>query len=193
MLDSSFVTFVGLILSAAIVSIALYRGGRSKSWLQRVGLIGLGIYLPFVVGITLGGGIPADAGEGINGWRAWANVVPFGTLGPQLASGLESAIHQVVGNLLMLGPLGFLLPVVWDRFRRFGSTVAVGFGVALAIEISQSTLSLVRGSPYRAFDVDDLILNTVGVILGWLAWRLTLGLLAVKNQENNRNRAMTRR
>lgn len=33
------------------------------------------------------------------------------------------------------------------------------------------------GVPYRAFDVDDLILNTAGAIIGWLSWRVSLGLI----------------
>jgi len=33
------------------------------------------------------------------------------------------------------------------------------------------------GTPYRAIDVDDLILNTTGAALGWAGWHVTLGWL----------------
>lgn len=147
------------------------------SWLERTGLVGLAVYFPFVLGLTLGG-IPIDEGSiDPSEWRRWANLVPFGTIGPQLAVGLESGLRQLIGNLLILAPLGFGLPVVWQRFRRLSPTLWAGFGVALSIELSQVTISLMVGVPYRAFDVDDLMLNTAGAIIGWLTWRVSLGLI----------------
>lgn len=147
------------------------------SWLERTGLVGLAVYFPFVLGLTLGG-IPIDVGAiDPSEWRRWANLTPFGTIGPQLAAGLESGLRQLIGNLLILAPLGFGLPVVWQRFRRITPTLLAGFGVALSIELSQVTISLMVGVPYRAFDVDDLILNTAGAIIGWLTWRVSLGLI----------------
>ena len=65
--------------------------------------------------------------------------------------------------------------MVWERFRRIAPMLLVGFGVTLGIELSQVVISLMVGVPYRAFDVDDLILNTIGAIVGWLAWRVLLG------------------
>lgn len=98
--------------------------------------MGLAVYFPFVLGLTLGG-IPIDVGAiDPSESRRWANLVPFGTIGPQLAVGLESGLRQLIGNLLILAPLGFGLPVVWQRFRRITATLLAGFGVALGIELS---------------------------------------------------------
>ena len=63
------------------------------------------------------------------------------------------------------------------RFRRLVPTLLVGFGVALGIELSQAVISLQVGVPYFAFDVDDLILNTAGAIVGWFLWLVSLGLI----------------
>lgn len=181
MIDSSFITFMALVLAVILSAIYLARRGETISWLERVGLVGLAIYFPFVLGLTLGG-IPIEEGAiPPTEWRRWANLVPFGTIGPQLAAGLESGLRQLVGNLLILLPLGFGLPVVWQRFRRLTPTLLGGFGVALGVEISQFIISLIVGVPYRAFDVDDLILNTTGAVIGWLVWRISLGWMQRTN------------
>ena len=173
----SFVTFGALAVSAIVVSIVLARRGKAMSWHERIGLFGLAVYVPFVLGLTLGG-IPIDVGAADpSRWRGWANLVPFGTIGPQLAAGLESDHRQLAGNLLILVPLGFGLPVVWQRFRRLAPMFVAGFGVAFVIEFSQIVISLILGVPYRVFDVDDLMLNTAGAIIGWVAWRESLGLI----------------
>jgi glycopeptide antibiotics resistance protein len=177
LIDSSFITFVALIIAVVALSIYLFRQGRSMGWWERVGLVGLAVYFPFVLGLTLGG-IPIDEGAlDPSEWMRWANLIPFATIGPQIDAGLGSGVRQLVGNLIILIPLGFGLPMVWRRFRRIGPTLLAGFAVALSIELAQLLISLMVGVPYRAFDVDDLILNTAGAVIGWLAWRVTLGLI----------------
>lgn len=70
---------------------------------------------------------------------------------------------NIFGNILMFGPLGLLLPLLWKCFRKFSKTVLFGFLVSFAIECSQ--LFLARGT-----DIDDLILNTIGTMLGYLTF-----------------------
>jgi glycopeptide antibiotics resistance protein len=123
MIDSSFITFIAQVLAVILSVIYLARRGRTMSWLERIGLVGLAVYFPFVLGVTLGG-IPIEEGAiPPTEWRRWANLIPFGTIGPQLEAGLESGLRQLVGNLPILLPLGFGLPVVWQRFRQFAPTL----------------------------------------------------------------------
>lgn len=60
---------------------------------------------------------------------------------------------------------GFFLPVLWKRFRSFLWTVLFGLGFSLSIELLQLFT-------FRATDINDLITNTVGTILGWCLGRL---------------------
>ena len=177
MFDINVITLVALVPAVIATSTYLVRRGRTMTWLERIGLVGLAVYFPYVLGLTLGGIPFGVAAIPPNEWREWANLIPFGTIGPQLAAGLESGLRQLIGNLLILLPLGFGLPVVWSRFRRFRTTLLTGAAVALGIEISQLAISLVVGVPYRVFDVDDLILNSAGAAIGWLVWRVTLGFV----------------
>ena len=63
-------------------------------------------------------------------------------------------------NILLFVPLGFLLPSVWKECRTLTRTLLMGFGLSLCIEIVQLF-------NYRLTDVDDLITNTLGTVLGY--------------------------
>lgn len=176
LIPSDTLVFGGLIVGAVVATVVLARRGRSMRWSQRLAVIGLAVYLPFVVGLTLGG-IPIGRGDiGDTDWRTWANLVPLRTIRQQLSAGLYSGMRQLVGNLLLLFPLGFLLPMASSRFATFRRTFLTVFLGSLGIELGQLAISLAVSFPYRAFDVDDLIVNTLGGAMGWLVWRGTLGL-----------------
>ncbi|WP_461225025.1 VanZ family protein [Lacticaseibacillus suihuaensis] len=78
---------------------------------------------------------------------------------------------QIVGNLIMLAPLAFFLALLWARLARWQTNLAACFAASLAIEL----LQLVMNVTYlgnRAFDVNDLLLNTLGSLAGYVAYRL---------------------
>lgn len=168
---------IALIVSTVAVSITLIRRWDSLSWLARIGLLALSMYVPFVLGLTLGG-IPIEPSAlGSSRWeRPWANLVPFETIRWALDDGLMSGLFQVVGNVMILAPLGFLLPITWERFRRPQTMLWVGLLAPIGIELTQLSISMALGVPYRVFDVDDIILNTLGVMLGWALWKGMTGL-----------------
>ena len=68
-------------------------------------------------------------------------------------------------NIVLLVPFGLLAPLIWPRLRSAGRTAAAGALFSLLIEISQLFTN-------RSPDVDDLLLNTLGAVLGWLLYRL---------------------
>ena len=68
-------------------------------------------------------------------------------------------------NVVMLMPFGFFLPLLCPDFRRPGRVVGAGFCFSLLIELSQILSA-------RGTDIDDLILNTLGALLGYLFYTL---------------------
>ena len=77
----------------------------------------------------------------------------------------SSVFRQAYLNILFFVPLGMFLSRVY-RIPRW-AVVPVGFAVSLAIELTQLTGNWgLSACQYRYFDVDDLILNTFGAILG---------------------------
>lgn len=84
---------------------------------------------------------------------------------------LSGTFLQLFFNVVLMMPLGMLL--VYRYKKSFITTVAIGFGVSLLIEITQGTAIFgIFGCPYRVAEVDDLITNTAGTALGFLMGRL---------------------
>ena len=109
-------------------------------------------------------------------------LLPFALL-HRLAHGWSQA-PSATRWLLRLGPLSAIMNLVLcsvigallARHRlRSGWAVLGGFGLSLTVELTQLTgLWGLYPCPYRQFDVDDLILNTTGVALGFAlvrGWR----------------------
>ena len=83
-----------------------------------------------------------------------------------IATGGVSAVMQLLLNIVLFMPLGFLLM----RFlrRNIGHTVIVGFLLSLTIELTQlSGFWGIYPCSYRQFDVDDLLTNTLGALIGY--------------------------
>ncbi len=78
---------------------------------------------------------------------------------------------QLIGNLLVLAPAAVWLPLLSPRYRTAGRVIAAGMAMSLAIELSQLAVSTILGYTYRVADVDDVIVNTAGVALAYLAFR----------------------
>lgn len=78
---------------------------------------------------------------------------------------------QLVGNLLVLAPVAVWLPLLSTRFRTAGHVIGAGLAMSCAIELSQLGVSTMLGYTYRVADVDDVIVNTAGVALAYLAFR----------------------
>ncbi|MFJ8185640.1 VanZ family protein [Streptomyces sp. NPDC096105] len=76
---------------------------------------------------------------------------------------LRDAVKQIGGNILLGVPFGVLAPVVAPRTRGFLRILVLTAVVMLLVEVAQG--SLVTG---RAFDIDDVILNTAGALIGYL-------------------------
>ena len=79
---------------------------------------------------------------------------------------LRYAVTNFAGNLLAFLPLGFFLPLLFSRQRRFPLFLLTAVGIIVLVELLQ--LLSRRG----ALDVDDLLLNLPGACLGWLIWAL---------------------
>ena len=76
-------------------------------------------------------------------------------------------IYEAFFNILLLVPLGVYLRYYFRR--SFLQTLLIGFSTTLFFELSQlSGLWGLYAHPYRLFDVDDLILNTLGAVVGYL-------------------------
>ncbi|MCI8660608.1 MAG: VanZ family protein [Lachnospiraceae bacterium] len=84
--------------------------------------------------------------------------------------GMEAFLLNVVGNVVAFMPFGFFLPIVSRRGKKWYNTMWLGFGMSLCIETTQLVFKV------GSFDVDDLLLNTIGGIAGYLFYRVVQGV-----------------
>jgi glycopeptide antibiotics resistance protein len=78
----------------------------------------------------------------------------------------SAGVLQIVFNVVLFVPLGFLLAYRWRQ--PFVRSVAIALGITLLIELTQGTgVWGLAECAYRLADVSDLILNTLGGVLGW--------------------------
>lgn len=106
------------------------------------------------------------------------NFVPFATIVPYFFGykGLIIAGINLVGNVGLLVPVGFLLPFIC-RSVTWRVSLAIAVGAGLLIEVTQAMLRI------GIFDIDDVILNALGVMVGYLIARVF-----VKRQETQKAR-----
>lgn len=76
--------------------------------------------------------------------------------------GLEGFIVNIFGNVLAFMPYGFLLPLLNKAYRKFYRIAFLSILFSLVIETSQLLLKV------GVFDVDDILMNSLGGILGYL-------------------------
>ncbi len=96
-----------------------------------------------------------------------ANFVPFHTIKLYIRILPETiAILNLVGNVIGFVPLGYLVPLVFKKHSGFFRSLLFGLLFILFIETTQLVTGL------GEFDVDDMILNMLGVLIGHIANRL---------------------
>lgn len=90
------------------------------------------------------------------------NMVPF----VDVLTGRGDFVRQVLLNIIMMVPFGFLFPMTRDPTAGFGRTVLSCFCVSLGIELLQPLISV------RSADITDLITNTIGGVIGYVLYIL---------------------
>ena len=98
------------------------------------------------------------------------NLIPFDTIMRYInATGsinTSIVVTNLAGNILAFMPLGFFLPLLFKRYMKFWKTTLIVVVSTLTVECLQYFFRV------GSFDVDDLILNTVGGILGFVVFKL---------------------
>ena len=100
---------------------------------------------------------------GRHDWHTSYNLIPLKTIYNYLR--WADDYHQLVnlaGNIAAFMPFGFLLPLIIKRFSRFKKFIWTIFLLSFFIEITQ----LITG--VGAFDIDDIILNVLGGVVGFV-------------------------
>ena len=114
------------------------------------------------------------------------NFIPFHSILDTLRTAVAGSVilRQIGGNILLLSPFGFLLPLLLKTIS-FKKIFLAGLSFSVVIEGLQYLISAILGFSYRSTDIDDVILNTTGACFGYLALRLILKVF-VSNEIKHR-------
>ena len=160
------ITFVQLLIVITIVWIII-RGAvafKSKQLSVKRELLMLLVYICIVVIARLvyfgfhleNGKIPTLKIGFSSDFSKMISYIPFYFL----VDRYDGWLMNVIGNIAMFIPVGIVWPVCFHKIDSIKKTVLAGGGYALLIELTQLLC------PERHTDIDDLILNTTGAIIG---------------------------
>lgn len=92
--------------------------------------------------------------------------------------GFEFVLVNLFGNVLAFMPFGFCLPIISKNEDKFLRILTASFFFSMMIETIQLIYKI------GIFDVDDLFLNTIGGVLGFIAYRSLSYIIIIKSQES---------
>ena len=95
--------------------------------------------------------------------------------------GLFAMFTNLFGNVIIFMPFGFFMPMA-SRRRSFFSTVFYSFGLSLCVETFQLITKV------GSFDVDDLLLNTIGGLAGYVIFVICAAIRRRYVYKENRHR-----
>ncbi|WHY03196.1 VanZ family protein [Neobacillus sp. DY30] len=153
-----------LIPAFIIFLLSLFIGARKKNYQagQYFTLITLAIYLLTVIHLVF---FPIEVYPGGYEWTGplWLAILKE----IQFIPILTIDIPTFVLNIIMLIPFGVYLLLLNDKVDSARKAARYGFYLSLSIEILQLTIEVTLGSG-RIADINDLIANTLGAVVGFL-------------------------
>ncbi|CAM4130988.1 hypothetical protein BAQ46_05855 [Bacillus paranthracis] len=191
MINGSLFIILGVICYLIVRGILI--GIKNKKhviwWKEIISFLFL-VYICMVVAVTLFP-LPIGFPSNIENLNRSVNIIPFASIIKdinQIGSAYDGdalfmiglIIRNVGGNILLLMPLGFLAPILWDKYKKFKNTILLGFSISTSIELLQLIQSLFSGVG-RVTDIDDVICNVIGYILGYFIYKITIMLAAKFN------------
>ncbi len=126
-----------------------------------------GLYFSAILGLV---GFPSIKSLNID---FSVNLIPFIDMIPDFVNACL--------NVLLFVPFGFFLPILWSRFRSMKDTALMGLLTSGVIEISQIFT-------FRTTDINDLITNTVGTMIGYYIAQCLTGKFTKRMVSDSKDR-----
>ncbi|KZE73541.1 hypothetical protein AV654_31925 [Paenibacillus elgii] len=176
---------LGVSLVIAVILTALHNISTKNNVIKNLTLLIFYLHILVVISITLFP-IPVQSNLLLSLNRGNIepnmNFIPFKSIIDIMQNSVSPfvAVKQIAGNILMCAPFGFYAPLLFQQLKSVIRIIISGILFGLCIELSQLIIGVGIGFFYRSLDVDDIILNTIGVILGY-AFLTLLKRFDVKN------------
>lgn len=116
------------------------------------------------------------------------NLVPFKEIlrfwNYRDSLGMQTVLLNIVGNIVAFVPFGTFLPIFSTRCKRFWRTVLFSFELSFFVEVLQLVTRV------GSFDVDDLLLNTIGGMIGFIVYLIGTCLFRGEEREETTQRKL---
>lgn len=97
----------------------------------------------------------------------WYNFIPFKTISSAFHNGITAtAVTQIIGNIIMSVPFGVIVLMLFN-IPQWWKKLLIALSFTASIELIQMLIGMAIGNMYRNIDIDDIILNLLGVIIGY--------------------------
>jgi glycopeptide antibiotics resistance protein len=98
------------------------------------------------------------------------NITPFHSIIQTVKTNpsIELKLLQLIGNIVLILPITFYIPLVYNRVNNLKKALILSIIIAILIEMMQFVIGRVIGYYYRIIDIDDIILNVFGGIVGYI-------------------------
>ncbi|HET7628665.1 MAG TPA: VanZ family protein [Bacillales bacterium] len=181
LLDGMLVMVLGIagyaLARGLFVMLQFYRSRRIR-WIREGGLLLFVSWMFWVISVTL---FPIPIGIRLEA-HPRLNLVPLVSVMnsiKQIGTAYEGdslfmlhlVLRNVGGNFLLLLPLGFLAPMLWERMLALNSLFLFALVTTIGIETLQLLETLAVGIGH-AVDIDDVIFNASGAVAGYFIYRI---------------------
>ena len=105
--------------------------------------------------------------ENVSDFLVRINLIPFRTVYEYIDKiinnriNVDTAIANLIGNIIVFLPMGAFLPFIFQKIRSFKKTILTIFLIVLGIELTEIIFAM------GAFDIDDFIFNLGGAMIGY--------------------------
>lgn len=105
--------------------------------------------------------------ENVGDFLVRINLIPFRTVYEYIDKiinnriNVDTAIANLIGNIIVFLPMGAFLPFIFQKIRSFKKTILTIFLIVLGIELIEIIFAM------GAFDIDDFIFNLGGAMIGY--------------------------
>lgn len=128
-------------------------------------IFGTVLFLVYMAGLIYFLFFSEEYGRGVEGTVYDYNLYPFREIRRYISYrdvlGMRAVFLNLAGNVIGFMPFGTLLPVLAREARKCWKTGLISFEISALIEVSQLIFQV------GCFDVDDIMLNTLGGLLGY--------------------------
>lgn len=158
--------FILLILIAIwiIYRISVIRKSKDNNIIREVFINVFFIYFLILINLTICKGSVLEIGFEGNRNINYIPLIETIRMFTNNYMGIGNTFYNVIGNIVLFVPLGFLIPLLFKKKNSVLNIVIYGFITSLIIELIQLVTA------YNITDIDDIIFNSLGAVLGFLTF-----------------------